>query len=248
MLWRGRAALVAAVVCAAALFAASPSSQPARLSAEEILEKAIEAAGGRDAYQRLKTTLARGTVEFEGQHLHGTVEFYAKAPNKRLLVFDLEHLGPTRQGFDGKVAWVEDPINGLRRLTGAELERVRLEADFHRPLKWRELYAAIELAGIQQVAGRAAYVLRLTPRRGKPALHFYDAESFLLIRQDLSQQTARGSVEVRAWLSDYRDADGIRTPFRIEQELPGAKVVIQFSEIRNNVPLDDSLFAMPARR
>lgn len=243
----GRAALAVAL-CAGPAVAAGPQTDPPRLSAEQILEKAIEAAGGREAYARLQTTLARGTVEFEGQHLHGTVEFYAKAPNKRLLVFDLEHLGPTRQGFDGKVAWIEDPINGLRRLSGADLQRVRLEAAFHHPLKWRELYAAIELAGVEQVAGRPAYVLRLSPRRGKPALHYYDTESFLLVRQDIVQEIAQGTVEVRAWLSDYRDAGGVKTPFRIEQEMPGARVVIRFHEIRNNVPLDDALFAMPARR
>lgn len=226
----------------------SLQAQPSPPTAEQILERSIEAAGGREAYAHLRTTLARGTVEFQGQHLHGAVEFYAKAPNKRLLVFDLEHLGPTRQGFDGKVAWIEDPINGLRELAGPDLERVRLEADFHRPLKWRELYAAVEFVGVRQVAGRQAYVLRLTPRRGKPALHYYDAESFLLVRQDVVQETTQGTVEIRAWLSDYRDAGGVKTPFRIEQELPGVKVVIQFTEIRNNVPLDDALFAKPARR
>ncbi len=221
---------------------------PSPLSAEQILEKAIEAAGGRDAYARLETTVAKGAVEFENQHLHGTVEFYAKAPNKRLLVFHLEHLGATRQGFDGKVAWVEDPINGLRKLAGADLDRVRLEADFHRPLRWRELYSAIEPAGIEQLDGRPTYVLRLTPKRGHPALHYYDAESFLLVRQDLRQQTTEGTIEVRAWLSDYRDVGGIKTPFRIEQELPGARIVIQFREIRNNVPLEDALFGMPTKR
>ncbi len=243
-----RRAALAAAVCIRIFAAAPPVTQPPGLTAEQILEKSIEAVGGREAYAHLRTTLARGTVEFQGQHLHGAVEFYAKAPNKRLLVFDLEHLGPTRQGFDGKVAWIEDPINGLRELAGPDLERVRLEADFHRPLKWRELYAAVEFAGVQHVAGRQAYVLRLTPRRGKPALHYYDAESFLLVRQDLVQETTQGTIEVRAWLSDYRDAGGVKAPFRIEQELPGAKVVIQFTEIRNNVPLDDALFAKPARR
>ncbi|MCS7315901.1 MAG: hypothetical protein RMI94_01125 [Bryobacterales bacterium] len=241
-----RSALIAAL-CAGLPVQAGPPGQP-ELNAEQILEKSIAATGGRQAYARLRTTRARGTVEFQDQHLHGTVEFCAKAPNKRLLVFDFEHLGPTRQGFDGKVAWVEDPINGLRKLTGAELERVRLEADFHRPLKWRELYAAIELIGVEQVAGRPAYVLRLTPKRGMPGLHYYDAETFLLVRQDLPQPSARGVLEIRAWFSDYRDAGGVKTPFRIEQEMAGAKVVIHFTEIRNNVPLDDALFAMPSKR
>jgi len=215
------------------------------LSTEEILEKSVAATGGREAYAQLASTFAKGVIEFIGQHLHGAIELYAKAPNKRLLVTDLEHIGRMRQGFDGKVAWIEDPIGGLRRLEGRDLERVRLEAEFHRTLKWRELYSAIEPAGEEQVGGRRAYVLRLTPKGGKPALHYYDAETFLLVRQDLVQDTPQGPVFVRAYLSDYRDVGGVKTPFRIEQELPVGRIVIQFQEIRNNIPLDDAIFRMP---
>jgi 5-methyltetrahydropteroyltriglutamate--homocysteine methyltransferase len=60
------------------------------LTAEQILEKSVEATGGREAYARLASTRARGSIEFIGQHLHGTIELYAKAPNKRLLVTDLD--------------------------------------------------------------------------------------------------------------------------------------------------------------
>ncbi|MGC8795252.1 MAG: hypothetical protein ACP5U2_17875, partial [Bryobacteraceae bacterium] len=164
-----------------------------------------------------------------------------------LLVTDLEHFGRTRQGFDGNVAWQEDPVQGLRRLSGRDLDRVRLEAEFHRPLKWRELYRSMELVGVEQVAGRPAYLVRLISTDGKPALHYYDAETFLLVRQDLAQETTQGTVVVKAWLSDYRDVGGVKTPFRIEQEMPVGKVLIQFSEIRNNVELDDAIFSPPQK-
>ena len=215
------------------------------LTAEEILEKSVAATGGREAYGQLTSTYAKGAIEFVGQHLHGVIELYAKAPNKRLLITDLEHVGRMRQGFDGEVAWIEDPVGGLRRLEGRDRERVRLEAEFHRALKWRELYSSLEPGGEEQVGGRRAYVLRLTPKGGKPAVHYYDAETFLLVRQDLVQDTPQGPMSVRAYLSDYRDVGGVKTPFRIEQELPVGRIVIRFQEIRNNIPLDDAIFRMP---
>jgi len=242
--------MTAAVIVALGSLAWSGQEKPRTptLGAEEILEKSVAAVGGREAYARLASTFARGAIEFIGQHLHGAIELYAKAPNKRLLITDLEHVGRMRQGFDGKVAWIEDPVEGLRRLEGRDLERVRLEAEFHRALKWRELYRAIEPAGEDQVDGRRAYVLRLTPKGGKPALHYYDAETFLLVRQDLVQDTTQGPLPVRAFFSDYREVGGIKTPFRIEQELPAGRIVIQFHEIRNNIALDDAIFRMPEER
>ncbi len=224
------------------------TTKPADLSAEQILERSIQAVRGREAYARLTSTVARGTLEFIGQHLHGAIEYYAKAPNKRLVITDLEHLGRIRQGFDGKVAWVEDPVQGLRRLEGAEAARVRREADFHSPVKWRELYKSVELKGRDTVGDRAVYVLRLRPRDGKPVTHYYDAETFLLLRQDLVQETPQGDVEVQAWLSDYRDVGGVKTPHRIEQRSPMGRIIIQFERIENNVEIEDARFAMPASR
>ncbi len=245
MRFRRRAVTIA---LAAAWTGAVQAGQPpagGALSAEQILERSIEAAGGREAYAKLTSTMAKGVMEFSEQHLHGVIEFYAKAPNKRLVVTNIENLGEFRQGFDGQTAWMDNPLGGLRRLEGAEAARIRLEADFHRPLKWPELYSKIELAGKETVAGRPAYVVRLTPKEGRPVTHYYDAENFLLLRQDMVQETSQGEIAVQAVMSDYRDVGGVKTPHRIEQRLPMGKIVIQFSEIRNNVELDDARFAMP---
>ena len=221
------------------------SAAVSELSAEQILEKSIEVTGGREAYGRLISTVAKGLMEFTPQELHGTIEFYAKAPNKRLIVTNIESVGEMRQGFDGEVAWVENPMQGLRKLAGAELEHIRQEADFHRPLKWRELYSRIELKGKEVVAGRGVYVIRLTPKAGKPLTHYYDAENYLLVGQELVQATPQGEVRVRALMSDYRDVGGVKAPHRIEQQMPWGKVVIQFTEMQNNVEIEDGRFRMP---
>lgn len=237
------------LTAAAAVWLAAPAApqQAVTLTAEEILERSIEATGGREAYAKLTSTVAKGIMEFPSQELHATIEFYAKAPNKRLVVTLLENIGEIRQGFDGQVAWLDNPMQGLRRLEGAELARVRQEADFHRVLKWRELYSKAELVGKDMVGERPVYVVRLFPKEGKPLTNYYDADTFLLLRQDLLQSTSQGEMAVQAVLSDYRDVDGVKVPFRIEQQLPVGRVIIQFRDIRNNVEIDDARFAMPAK-
>ncbi|MGD0199400.1 MAG: hypothetical protein ABSD27_01470, partial [Bryobacteraceae bacterium] len=84
--------------------AAAQQNQPP-LTAEQIIEKSIEASGGRARMARLTSTYASGMMEFTGPGMHGKMEVYAKAPNKQLVVMTFEDLGELRQAFDGQVGW-----------------------------------------------------------------------------------------------------------------------------------------------
>jgi hypothetical protein len=50
-----------------------------------------------------------------------------------------------------------------------------------------------------------------------------------------------------ATFSDYRDVDGIQTPFRIRQLMPVGEILFTTTELKNNVPIDDAKFKKPAK-
>jgi hypothetical protein len=231
-----RALLTAAVMLG--LVASAQTRKPA-LTAEQIIEKSIEAAGGRDVIRKLTSTVSRGIMEFEPQEIHSTIELYAKAPDRRLIVTNMEGFGEVRQGFDGKVAWSSDPARGVRELEGAELAETKREAAFNADLMWRDLFRKVELAGREKVDGREAYLIRLTPKTGKPITRYYDVESFLLIRQ-LNQDGA-----IRVDFSDYRDVGGIKVPFGIRQRMRDMQILIRITDVQNNIEIDDAIFSKP---
>lgn len=226
--------------------AARPADAQPALTAEQVIERSIEATGGREAREKMTSTVARGTVELTAQGLRSTMEFYAKTPNKRLVITKAEGVGEFKQGYDGQVGWSDNPVQGLRELSGEELARLRREATFNPEIKWRDLYRKVELVGKDKVGERETYVVRLTPLEGKPLTRYYDAQTFLLLRQDLVQDTSQGPMAVTAIMSDYRDVNGIKAPFRIEQQLPVGKVIIKMVEVQNNVEIADAVFAKPA--
>jgi hypothetical protein len=45
--------------------------------------------------------------------------------------------------------------------------------------------------------------------------------------------------------ADYRDVDGVKTPFRWTLSRPNGRFTIQLNEVKANVPVDDSKFAKP---
>lgn len=234
---------VAFAVCAAAQQPAPPAKSA--LSAEQIIDKSVEATGGRGAMEKLSSTWARGTMEFTTQEVRGTMELYAKAPDKQLVIMNLESVGEIRQGFNGREAWGQDPSGKIIEVSGAPMADMQRGAVFNAALKWRELYPKVELDGVESIDGRKAFVVRLMPATGNPITRYFDAETFLLLRETGRRDTPQGPMEIRADFSDYREVSGVKAPFVVRQLLPMGEIVLRISEMKNNLDIDDSRFAKP---
>jgi hypothetical protein len=235
-----------ALLALALLLPAAAGAAP--LTAEQILERSIAATGGRKAIEAVTSTVAKGEIEILPQHAHALIEYYAKAPAKRLIVTQFEGVGEVLQGCDGAAAWTQDPGRGLRILAGAEKDDALRECVFHAEIQWRDFYPKVELTGKEKVGEREAYKIVMTPARGKPVTRYIDAENFLIIRQISTRESSEGAVTIDAELSDYRDVGGVKVPFLIRQKMQGYELLIKMIVIENNAPIDDARFARPAAK
>ena len=104
---------------------------PSETTVEQVLQRYIQACGGKEALERVTSRISRGTVEIPAAGVRGTFESYAQAPNKVAVTIELPGLGTIQEGFDGAVAWVKDPFTGVREKSGRELSATRLDADFY---------------------------------------------------------------------------------------------------------------------
>src|SRR3984885_11998062 len=126
--------------------ASTPSamkSAAALPTADQVLDHYVQAIGGRAAWMKLNSRVSKGTIEIPAMdNLTGTLEIHEKAPNFMLAVISLGG-GAFEQGFDGTTAWCNNPRDGLRVLTGGELDDARREADFYHPLDLRKIYSKL---------------------------------------------------------------------------------------------------------
>jgi zinc protease len=230
---------------AASSSAAAPSA--ALPSAEQVLKHYVEAIGGRAAWEKLHSRVSKGTIEIPAMNnLSGTIEVHMKAPNSILVVINLGG-AVIEQGFDGTTAWSDDPRNGLRVLSGGELEDEKREASFYHALDLQKIYSKMTVTGTEKIGERDAYVVEATPPGGGDADKLYfDAQSGLEVRSVNHRHTPDGSLEFSANIGDYRDVDGIKLPFRVEQASAQSAFTIKFTDIQHNVDLADSQFAKPA--
>jgi zinc protease len=213
--------------------------------ADEILNRYADAVGGRASWRKLTSRQSIGTIDVPGMNLSGTVEIHEKAPDKMLSVVTISG-AVFRQGFDGTVAWADDPQNGMREETGAELAETRRDADFYLPIDLRSLYAKFAVTGKEKIGERDVYILDASSAQGDPDKMYFDLQTGLLVRDVSLHHTPEGVGKYQDDLSDYREVDGIKLPFTIHQTSADSEFTIQWTEVRHNIPLDDSQFSKPA--
>ncbi len=240
-----RSAIIAATL-AWTLTGYAQDAPKASITPNEIIEKSIQATGGREALTKMTSLAGTGTMDIVSMGGKATTEMYAKAPDKRVTVTKVEGYGEVKEGYDGKIAWRQDP-NGVVELSGDGLAAARRDSQFNGELRWKELYEKAEVTGKEQVAGRDCWVLKLTPAEGKPVVRYYDAETFLMAKVIVTTDTPQGPADISVEFSDWRDmGNGVKGPYTMKVMVPGiGELITKYTEVKYNVEIDDAKFAKP---
>ena len=218
-------------------------SEDARV--DETLDHYVEALGGTDAIESVTSRVARGTLEMSDLEV-GTVEIYARAPNKYALIMKMAG-GVIRTGYNGSVGWAQEASAGVRRLEGAELAAMQRDAEFYREIKLKELFPTINFNGKSSVNGRDAYVMTAIPPEGGSEKWYFDTKSGLLIRNDSERESMQGMTETESYIEQYKVVDGINLPVKLSQSNGVINLTIKIKDINHNVTINDSIFNMPNR-
>lgn len=212
-------------------------------SLDQLLEKYVQALGGKEIIQKRTTVVIKGSFEYQGKR--GTTNGYWKAPNKSGSVMDSPEFGRTSEGFDGSIAWADSPQTGLREKSGQELSMTKRYSDFFYSLHLRELYPKMILKGKQQVGDHQTYLVEADPGDGSLVRMYFDAETGLIARTDTESDSPQGRMTTTWYLDDYREVDGSKVAFSRRRPNATGDFVIKVSEVLYNSPVDDVVFSKP---
>jgi hypothetical protein len=215
--------------------------------AEDVLDKYVEATGGKAAYEKLKNRVAKGTMEIVGAGLKGKLVAYQAPPNKTKTEVEFENLGKIVEATDGNVVWEVNPITGDRVIDGDEKAEKLLHNAFNGELRWKEMYDKAECTGVEDVNGKPAYKVVLTPKAGagKPTTEFYDKASHLQVKSLTTAKTPMGELEVEMYPSDYKKVDDVLIAHKVTQKLLTQEIAVTMTEIKHNVDLPPDTFKVP---
>ena len=215
-------------------------------SLKEILEHAQKAVGGEDAWKAVNTRLMKGVYQSEDSSVFIAMEIYQKSPNKTLFKLKLPQDIVMRDVCDGKTAWIEDPRGGYHELNGAELSSHLRRSQFSEQATMILIAATGKVLGVEKAGTHTAYVVEYSPEKNEKAKLYFDTETGFEIRTEETYTTPKGPYVVRLDMDDYRDVEGLKYPFRMKRSEKGAIINIRITQVKNNYPIDDSLFVKPA--
>jgi photosynthetic reaction center cytochrome c subunit len=211
-------------------------------TADQLLDKYLSAIGGAEKLQKITSRVQKGTLNAFGDQ-HFPVDIYSKAPDKRDSVMHLKN-GDSVTAFDGKQGWLSIP-GRVHMMSAAENDAVRIDADLYFPAHLKTLYQKFTVDPGEKIDGHDTYLV-VGESEGKPPLQLYlDKDSGLLLRLVRYAETALGRNPTQIDYTDYRDADGVKIPFRWTLARPGNRFTIQIDQVQQNVPVDDSRFVPP---
>src|SRR5882762_2868410 len=212
-------------------------------SADPILEKYLAAVGGAEALQKISSRVEKGSARMGGHQL--PIEIFAQAPDKRLSITHLPD-GDIITAYDGHSGWLGNPGRPARPMGNAESEAARLDADLYFAAHIRQVFPELKVAPAEKIGGREVTAVRGL-REGKPPVELYfDAQSGFLVRMVRYGDSPLGLNPTQIDYADYRDAGGVKIPFRWTIARPNGRFTIQVDQVEQNVPIDASKFTPPA--
>lgn len=183
-------------------------------SVDEVLAKYAEAIGAANAVAAVKSRVVKGSVDVVGVSRGGSFETYTEAPNKSATMLQAYPLGNVKGGFS-----------------------------FFGPLKLKNNYAKVALAGMSKIGYRDVYVLDLQPVAGAAERLYLDVQTYLPVRSNTVMKIGTISDAVEMYFDNWKEVDGVKYPFFISQKFPRLTLAYTVKEVRHNIPIDARVFS-----
>lgn len=225
--------------CLGLLLVLAGAQDAAAVTAEELVQKNLEARGGAAKLAAVTSMHAVGTVRLGGS-LEAKTESWVVAGAGVRNEMSLQGMTAV-QAWDGREAWAVRPFQGRKdpqKVSPEDAKDLMERADVVGPLVDHARKGhRIEYLGTEDIDGTDAHKLRVTLANGDVQYRFLDPDHFLEIRV-VSHRMVRGQEEVTTVdLGEYEKVDGLYFPFEIGRN--------HLEKVELNVPLDASRFGFP---
>lgn len=226
------------------------SQLSADISVDELVDKCIKAAGGRDAFKAVNTMKISAKMHIQGMELQLTG--YLKRPSKGRLEVLFQGM-KIINAFNESLGWTINPMQGETEAkkmpdeTYVRLkEQLTIDSNF---IDYKKKGHQVELMGKEDLEGVPVYKVKMTMKSGTVHYLFIDTEYFLVVKQKSKVKRGENEVESEQTIGDYKEVSGLMLSHSTETKMNN-KTVEQttIEKIEVNVPVDDKIFEMPEKK
>ena len=217
-------------------------------TADEIINKHIEALGGKDKLASIKTVYTEYDMEVMGQTMPGTTWLVNGKAYKNEVEFGGQKIV---QCFTDKGAWGINPMMGQTTPTAMPAEQAKVgmgQLDPGGPLfNYTSKGNTVELVGKDPLDGKDAFKLKLKSKDGVESFFWIDPTSYYLLKSSVKTNANGMDVETSLVFSNYKKTDyGFVAPTNTEISMgQGFTLNLTNKKLEINKEVDMNLFEMP---
>ena len=229
-----------------------PKDPQPQVTAEQVLDKYIQALGGTQKLAGLKSFIATGRQEgYVDVKGGGQFQIFAQAPDKRTVQIrfpDAPDRGDQTRSYDGKIGWVTTPraLLGIYQVTGSELDGLKLDAELAFPGQIKQALTNLRIGYQDSIDGKPVQVVQGSGPRGLLATLYFDTQTGLLVRLVRFSRSPIGRIPTQVDYYDYRDVDGIKFPFKYKFSWLDGRDSFQITDVKTNVAVEEAKFGKPS--
>ncbi|MEO6949740.1 MAG: hypothetical protein ABI123_08940 [Ginsengibacter sp.] len=210
------------------------------LTADQIVNKYIDAIGGKAAWSKVNSIVMKGTLKVQGAEVNVTMTTLNKKGTKQDISVGGMH-GYNIITVDS--GWNYFPWQGQKvpePITADDLKQGQDQLDIQGNLiDYAAKGHTIELLGKDDVDGVEAYKIKETLKSGKVETIYFDPQSFLIIRDVVKMKANGQEVEAKTDLSNYKKLpEGIVIPMSLKLDMGE----MTLTEVIVNSNIDPSIF------
>ena len=174
------------------------------------------------------------------------MEIWMKNPNKIKTVMDMSGQKMI-QAYDGEKGYTINPMTGSTQpveMGPEEVKQLLRNNNFENMLDKYLKNGQLELAGEETVNGKPAIKVKATIEPGTVSYLYIDKANWLLIKQTMDVTQGGMPATVETYPSDYKEINGLIMPMKTTTSVSGMEMVINFTNVEVDIPMEDSIFKL----
>jgi hypothetical protein len=216
-------------------------------TADDIINKNINAVGGKDILSKINSIYVEGTVTAMGSDYNTKVN----SVSGKALKSETEVNGSTIiQCITDTGGWTLNPLMGQSDptpMTADELKLAKSSLDIRGQLfNYQDKGFTATLLGRDSVQGMSTYKIKLVDKAGSEFTYYIDPGTYYILKLDTKASLGGKDISNSSSYSNYKKTDfGYVMANTIATSNMGYDITINYVKVEINKNIDPKIFAMP---
>jgi hypothetical protein len=214
-------------------------------TAEEIVNKHLEAIGGRANLEKIKSVRVESDMQMSGNELSAVTTVLDGRGFRSETDFGGQKM---IQVYTDQSGWTVNPMNGgpdPQPMNDEQYKAGREQIFVVSFLHYADRGETLQLAGREKVGDVVAYKVIMTSRDSTATNYYFDPSTYYVIQVIKSVEMMGQPIDLKIAFSNFKKLDsGMVMPQQVNTDFGQFSLTGKIKKVDVNIPVDESIFQM----